>query len=153
LACLGAAGAVAPGLAACRATGSGAGALPDPGPIRIGLLVPQAGPYKTVGDDMTDGFQLYVKLAGGKFGGRRADIVSADEGDTAESGKAAARKLINEDRVSVLTGVANSAAMMAIKDDVQAAQIPLIGSNASPTGLVGVPYIWRTSFVNSEPGA
>jgi branched-chain amino acid transport system substrate-binding protein len=154
LAGLGAAGAVAPVLAACGSNENTATTtLPDVGPIRIGLLVPQAGVYKTIGDDLTNGFQLYVKLNGGKLGGRRADIVFADEGETADSGKASAQKLIKEDRVSVLSGVANSAVLLAIKDDIQAAQIPLIGSNASPANLVGVPYIWRTSFVNNEPGA
>jgi branched-chain amino acid transport system substrate-binding protein len=30
--------------------------------------------------------------------------------------------------------------------------VPLIGSNASPSELQGVVYIWRTSYVNTEPG-
>src|SRR5439155_26494327 len=61
-------------------------------------------------------------------------------------------KLLQQDRVSVLSGVVNSAVMLAIKDAVESAQIPLVGSNASPTNLQGVRYIWRTSFVNDEPG-
>jgi branched-chain amino acid transport system substrate-binding protein len=41
--------------------------------------------------------------------------------------------------------------MMAIRDLVESSQTPLIGSNASPTGLQGVRYIWRTSYIDDEP--
>jgi branched-chain amino acid transport system substrate-binding protein len=42
--------------------------------------------------------------------------------------------------------------MTAIRELVETSQTPLIGSNASPTSLQGVRYIWRTSYVNDEPG-
>jgi branched-chain amino acid transport system substrate-binding protein len=152
LAGLGAAGVAAPALAACGSKSTANQALSDAGPIKIGVVVPQTGGYKTIGDDLTNGFQLYLRLTGGRLSGRRADLVFADEGETAEAGKAAVDKLLTKDRVSVLTGVVNSAVMLAVKDEVEAAQIPLIGSNASPTNMQGVKYIWRTSFVNDEPG-
>jgi branched-chain amino acid transport system substrate-binding protein len=42
--------------------------------------------------------------------------------------------------------------MTAIRDTVEAAKIPLVGSNASPSSLQGVKYIWRTSWGASDPG-
>ena len=151
LATLGAAGAAAPVLSACSSS-TGTDKMVDEPPIRLGLLIPQSGVYKTIGDDLSNGFQMFIKLNGNKLGGRGVDLVFADEGETAESGKAAAAKLLKQDRVTALSGVVNSAVMNAIKDDVEGAQVPLVGSNASPTTLIGVKYIWRTSYVNDEPG-
>lgn len=122
------------------------------GPIRIGLLVPQSGVYKSLGDDMKAGFELYVKEKGNKLGGRDVQVVLADEGETADSGKAAADKLVKQDKVQVVTGVVNSAVMNGTVDLFETSGIPLVGSNASPTTLTGKTFVWRTSYVNDEPG-
>jgi branched-chain amino acid transport system substrate-binding protein len=124
----------------------------DDGPVRIGLLVPQSGIYSELGDDMKNAFELYVDLNDGQLGGREVEIILADEGETADSGQAGATKLIKSDEVVAVTGVVSSAVMNSIKDMVEGDGVPLVGSNASPTDLVDVEYIWRTSYVNDEPG-
>jgi branched-chain amino acid transport system substrate-binding protein len=155
LASLGAAGAGAPVLSACNSSprsGKGGTAARNKGTVKLGLLLPQTGGNKAIGDDATNGFNLYVKLAGGRLGGYVAQVVIADEGDGAASAKAAADRLIKQEKVLALSGVASAVSMIAIKDAVEAAQVPLIGSNASPVSLQGVRYIWRTSFVDDEAG-
>ncbi|MFZ3474121.1 ABC transporter substrate-binding protein [Streptomyces sp. 4.24] len=122
------------------------------GPVKIGLLVPQSGTYKALGDDMKQGFELYVAQHGGRLGGREVEIVVADEGETADSGKAAAEKLVKQDRVLAVSGVVSSATINGVKDLFETGKVPLVGSNASPTTLTGTKYIWRTSYVNDEPG-
>lgn len=122
------------------------------GPIRIGLLVPQSGVYKSLGDDMKAGFEQYVKEKGNKLGGRDVEVILADEGETADSGKAAADKLVKQDKVHVVTGIVNSAVMNGTVDLFESSGIPLVGSNASPTTLTGKKFVWRTSYVNDEPG-
>ncbi|MEU9997070.1 ABC transporter substrate-binding protein [Streptomyces sp. NPDC050848] len=122
------------------------------GPVKIGLLVPQSGIYKALGDDMKQGFELYVEQHGGKLGGREVEIVIADEGETADSGKAAAEKLVKQDRVLAVSGVVSSATINGVKDLFETNRIPLVGSNASPTTLTGTTHVWRTSYVNDEPG-
>ncbi|MEU9083772.1 ABC transporter substrate-binding protein [Streptomyces sp. NPDC048357] len=122
------------------------------GPVKIGLLVPQSGTYKALGDDMKQGFELYVAQHGGKLGGREVQIVVADEGETADSGKAAAEKLVKQDRVLAVSGVVSSATINGVKDLFETSKVPLVGSNASPTTLTGTRYVWRTSYVNDEPG-
>jgi branched-chain amino acid transport system substrate-binding protein len=124
----------------------------EKGTVKLGLLLPQSGVYKSLGDDMINGFKLYVNLNGGKLGGYQADIVVADEGETADSGRNAADKLLKQEKVLAVSGVVSSATMLAIKDTVELAQVPLVGANASPTNLIGPKYIWRTSYVNDEPG-
>ncbi|WP_371589651.1 ABC transporter substrate-binding protein [Streptomyces virginiae] len=122
------------------------------GPVKIGLLVPRSGTYKALGDEMKQGFELYVREHGGRLGGREVQIVVADEGETADSGKAAAEKLVKQDRVLAVGGVVSSATVNGVKDLFENSKIPLVGSNASPTTLTGTKYIWRTSYVNDEPG-
>ncbi|MGP3983562.1 ABC transporter substrate-binding protein [Streptomyces sp. KR80] len=119
---------------------------------KIGLLVPRSGIYKALGDDIKNGFELYVKERGGKLGGRNVEIVVADEGETADSGKAAAEKLVKQDRVLAVSGVVSSATINGAKDLFETSKVPLVGSNASPTTLTRAQYIWRTSYVNDEPG-
>jgi branched-chain amino acid transport system substrate-binding protein len=151
LAALGAGGVAAPILSACS-NGDGQPATSDLPQIKVGLVVPQSGVYKTIGDDLTNGFQLYLSLNNNVLGGRQVRLITVDEGETADSGKAAVERLIKQERVLALSGVASSATMDAVRDLVESSQTPLIGANASPTTLQGVRYIWRTSYVNDEPG-
>ena len=154
-AALGAAGVAAPVLSACSGEGADSAAnepvtVKGGPPIKIGMVVPQTGTFKPYGDEMANGFQLYLKLNGNKLGGRDVTLVTAEEGETADSGRAAAEKLIKQEKVLAVTGVVNPATMLAIRDLVESSQVPLIGSNASPVNIGGV-YIWRTSFIPTEP--
>jgi branched-chain amino acid transport system substrate-binding protein len=151
LAALGVGGSAASVLSACSA-GNSTSAAADLPAVKIGLVVPQSGVYKTIGDDLTNGFQLYLNTHDKHLGGRSVQLVTVDEGETPESGKAAVERLIKQEQVLALSGVASSTTMVEVRDLVESSQVPLIGSNASPTSLQGVRYIWRTSYVNDEPG-
>lgn len=149
------AGALALTLSACGGGTLGGGegeSTTNSGPIKIGLLVPQSGVYKSLGDDMKAGFETYLKETGNKLGGHDVEVILADEGETADSGKASAEKLVKQDKVAVVTGVVSSAVLNATADMFETSEIPLVGSNASPTTITGKKYIWRTSYVNDEPG-
>ncbi|GAB3303575.1 ABC transporter substrate-binding protein [Epidermidibacterium keratini] len=121
------------------------------GPVKIGLLVPQSGVYKSLGDDMKAGFEVYLEQNDNQLGGREVEVILADEGESPDTGKAAAQKLLEQDQVAAVTGVVSSLTMNAIADEFAAAQIPLVSSNASPVGLVK-DFVWRTSYENDEPG-
>ncbi|GAB3950081.1 hypothetical protein GCM10027614_49940 [Micromonospora vulcania] len=146
-------------LAALGTTGFAAGcgsdtdgqATSNRGPIKIGLIAPRAGGFKSIGDDITNGFQLFLDLHDQRLGGHPVTLLTADEGDTAKTGKAAVDDLLKQG-VLALTGVVNSSVMVNIRDTVEQARVPLIGSNASPSSLQSVVYIWRTSYVLDEAG-
>jgi branched-chain amino acid transport system substrate-binding protein len=147
-------------LAALGGTGLAAGCGSDvddegastPGsPIKIGLIVPGSGPNKAIGDEIINGFQLFLSLNDQQLGGHPVTVVQAEEGDTAKSGRDAVDRLVREG-VLALTGVVSSAVMSGIRYAVEEARVPLIGSNASPASLQSVLYIWRTSYVLDEPG-
>ncbi|GAB2939437.1 ABC transporter substrate-binding protein [Micromonospora polyrhachis] len=120
-------------------------------PIRIGLVAPRNGGDKPIGDEIVNGFRLYLELNDQLLGGHPVTLVTADEGETVATGTAAVDDLLKQG-VLALTGVAGSAVMLGIRDTVEQAQVPLVGSNASPTALEKVDYIWRTSFRDDESG-
>lgn len=120
-------------------------------PVNVGLIAPQSGTGKAVGDELRNGFQLYLDLNDGVLGGHPVNLLVADEGETVKSGKAAVEGLLKQG-VLALTGVASSAVMFGIRDVIEQARVPLIGSNASPSSLQSVVYIWRTSYVLDEAG-
>jgi branched-chain amino acid transport system substrate-binding protein len=153
LAALGAAGVGGGALAACGG-GSDADDTTEPRSdtvVRIGLLVPQTGGYKTIGDDIVNGFQLYLDLHQGRLGGHPVDLVTADEGETDKTGRAGLTQLLDKGVLAV-SGVVSSTVMLAIRDAIFQAKVPLVGSNASPVTLQGNVYIWRTSYLNNECG-
>jgi branched-chain amino acid transport system substrate-binding protein len=151
---LGAAGAAVPLLSACgnSSTSQSTASQTDDQTIRVGLVIPQKGTNKPLGDDLTFGFELYLNLHGTKLGNHPVQLFLAEEGDDADSGKAAVNQLVKQHNCQILSGVASPVVMTGIRDTVEAAQVPLIGSNGSPSDLGGVKYIWRTSYVSGESG-
>src|SRR5699024_5147959 len=140
--------------AACGGSSLGGGSSEDAieGEVKIGLLVPQSGVYKPLGDDMKNAFELYLDQHDGKLGGHEVDLRVADEGETPETGRSAATKLLEQDEVLAVSGVVSSAVMNSVKEMFESKEVPLVGSNASPTTLTDAEYIWRASYVNDEPG-
>ncbi|SBT49584.1 ABC transporter substrate-binding protein [Micromonospora auratinigra] len=140
------------GLAAGCGSDTDAGSGSGPGrPIKIGLIVPGVGPNKAIGDEITNGFQLFLTLNDQQLGGHPVTVVPAEEGENAKSGQDAVNRLVKEG-VLALTGVVGATVMSGIRETVEEARVPLIGSNASPASLQSVVYIWRTSYVLDEPG-
>ena len=139
-------------LTACGGGLGSDGEVDSDGPVKIGLLVPQSGVYKALGDDMKNGYELYLEQNDNMLGGREVETVLADEGEEASTGQAAAEKLVKRDNVLAVTGVVSSATMTGVADLFESSKVPLVGSNASPTTLTDAEYIWRTSYINDEPG-
>jgi branched-chain amino acid transport system substrate-binding protein len=149
---LGAAGAAVPLLSACDSSSDSGSTAQAKGSVKIGLLLPETGANKPLGDDMRNGFELFLELNGTRLGGYDVQLIRADEGETGESGKAGMEKLRSAG-VHAVSGVASAPVMTAVREVVESAHIPLIGSNASPQDLLSTLYIWRTSYVDNEPGA
>jgi branched-chain amino acid transport system substrate-binding protein len=133
------------------AAGCGKDAPADPGSVKIGLVVSLSGTYQAVGTDMRDGFELYLDLHDHRFGGRRVDLVVADEGDGAPTAVPAATKLIQSDGVVALAGVVGGGSVAGIVPLLVENEIPLVASNGRPN-LTDPSWVWTTSFLSVEPG-
>jgi branched-chain amino acid transport system substrate-binding protein len=121
--------------------------------VRIGFVASLSGIYQTVGEDMRDGFQLYLDHNDGKLGGRPVDVVVADEGDGPATALPAAERLIVQEQVVALAGIVGGGSYAAIAPLASEHQIPLVGANGRPTlSPDEVDWLWHTSFISDEPG-
>ncbi len=121
--------------------------------VTVGLLVPKSGVYVPVGTDMENGFKLYLKEHGNKLGGHAIEVKVVDEGAGPKTGVPAAQSLAQDETVSAVVGIVNSAVVLGAKDAFIEAKKPLIVTNAGADAITGVAssdYVWRTSFSNSE---
>jgi branched-chain amino acid transport system substrate-binding protein len=144
-------------LAACGggSLSEGGGGSENEGPVKIGLSVPISGVYASLGEDMTQGFELYLEQNDGQLGGRDIEVVKADEGESPQTGVPATTKLVTQNQVSAVVGIVNSATALGLKDTFVQSEVPLVIANAGADELTddASPYIWRTSFTNGQVGA
>ncbi|MFI6082441.1 ABC transporter substrate-binding protein [Streptomyces sp. NPDC051217] len=143
------AAAIALGLAAVTGCSSDSGAGDDT--VKIGLVASLSGTYEAVGTELRKGFELYLATHDNKLGGRKAELVVADEGDGPPTAVPAATKLIKKDKVDALTGLVGGGSVNAVLPLIDQAKIPLLGSNARPP-VKDMKYVWTTSFLSDEPG-
>ena len=151
LGAMGAAGALA-ALPGCGKRGEPAGG----GRIKVGLVVPQAGVYASIGADMQHGWELWLERHGGKLGKFEVTTVVADEGETPQTGVPAIQKLLQNDQVDVIVGIATSPVALGAQSIVAEAKKLLIVGNAGAGALTAAaknPYVWRTSFTNAQIAA
>lgn len=142
------------GCAGGSSLGGGGSSDSATGTLKVGLIATLSGTEAPSGQDMVNGFKLYLSEHDNKLGGRKVDLIVANGGGTPAAGLAAAQKLIRQDHVDVLTGITISPVGLAIRDLVTSSKVPLVISNAGANALTGKqesPYIWRVSFANCQP--
>jgi branched-chain amino acid transport system substrate-binding protein len=124
----------------------------DTSPVTVGLLVPTSGVFAPLGEDMTQGFELYLEQNDGKLGGREVKLEKVDEGGGPDTGIPAAQRLVQQE-VDAVVGIVNSAIALGVTQLFNEAQIPLIVANAGANDITGAKasdYVWRTSFATGE---
>ncbi len=146
-------------LAGLGVTGLAAGCTDDddvrPGPgdaLRIGLVAPRSGPLKVIGEQLVNGFQLYLDEQDRRLGGYPVELVVLDEGENTKSGAAAIGRLLDQ-QVLAVVGIANSACLVSARTRIERGQIPVLAANGIPEKLQGATYLWSTSYAEHEPGA
>ncbi len=126
------------------------------GTVRVGLVIPQAGVYTPLGEDMQQGWDLWLEQNDGRMGEYEVETVVADEGEGPDTGVPAIQRLLQEEQVDVVVGIVNSATALGAADQFTEAQKLLIVANAGAgdiTGDAASPYVWRTSFTNAQVAA
>lgn len=126
----------------------------DPETVKIGFVASLSGIYQSVGEDMRDGFELYLELNDGRLGGRPVELLTADEGDGPGTALPAAERLIRQDRVVALAGIVGGGSYAAISPVATEHELPLVGANGRPTLAADeVEWLWHTSYISDQPGA
>src|SRR3990170_3886176 len=135
----------------------GPGAMPQAhaqGPVKIGFIHTDRGPFAQPGADMRDGFLLYWGEIGNRAGGRAVEILTeGNETNKADEGLTKARKLVERDSVHILGGIIETPVAYALRSYVIEKKIPFLIANAGADGLTQAQrseYIFRSAFSNSD---
>jgi branched-chain amino acid transport system substrate-binding protein len=120
-------------------------------PIKIGFVAVLSGPQGALGQDQYDGFMMVVERNGGKLGGVPVQILKEDSQLKPEVATQVVQKLIEKEKVSIITGITFSNEMMAVHKPITEKEVFLIGSNTGPSPFAGAqcsPYQFIVSWQN-----
>jgi branched-chain amino acid transport system substrate-binding protein len=117
--------------------------------VKVGFISTLSGPNAAIGTDIRDGFNLAVKLAGGKLGGLPAEVLVADDQLNPDVAKQNADRMLKRDRVDFVTGTVFSNVVLAIAPQVIASKTFFVGPNAGPAQYTGAqcnPFFFVSSW-------
>ncbi len=116
--------------------------------IRIGFISSLSNPALAAGPQLLDGFKLGIEDSGGKLGGTDVDLVVADDQGKPDVGVQIARRMMDEDKVQIITGIVPSNIMLAVAHTVLPRKIFIVSVQAGPSQLAGAecnPYFFAAS--------
>jgi branched-chain amino acid transport system substrate-binding protein len=119
--------------------------------IKIGFISTLSGPSAALGVDIRDGFQLAVKMNGGKLGGLPAEVLIGDDQFKPDVGRQLAERYVRLEKVNFLTGMVFSNIMLAAAPMAWENKIIYVSPNAAPSPLAGKqcnPYNFVVSWPN-----
>ncbi len=105
--------------------------------LKIGLITTLSGPEGVLGAETRDAFQLALKLRNGMLGGQKVELVIGDDQTKPDVGRQLADKMMESDRVKIVTGVIFSNVLLSIAKPVLDNGLVLVSSNAGPSDLAG----------------
>ena len=120
-------------------------------PLKIGLITTLSGPGAGLGIDIRDGFALAVQHRGGKLGGLDTQVIEADDQQKPDVAVGLVNRMVERDRVHMVTGVVWSNLALAMMPTLAAAQTFFISPNAGPSQLAGAqcnPYFFNAAYQN-----
>ncbi len=125
----------------------------DDDAVTIGLLNPLTGPFAALGEDVNDGFQLYLDEHDGRIAGRDIEVVVEDEANDASVAMEAAERMVEVEDVDAIVGFVNSGVAYGASTYIAEAGVPLIISVAGADDLTqrdAVGNIFRVSYTGSS---
>ena len=84
--------------------------------IRIGVMATLEGALTTLGEDGVRGAQVALKQAGGKLLGKDVELLFTSTNASPDSALRAAKKLVEQDKVSIIVGPLSGSEGIAIRD-------------------------------------
>src|SRR5256885_2718246 len=123
-------------------------------PVKIGLVLPYTGVYAVLGESITQGMELVFARENWTVAGRKIEMIKEDDEMKPPVGIRKTEKLIDSDKVDILTGPVHSGILMGMRDKVHSSKTILIVSNAGADAISRErcsKWIFRTSFSNWQP--
>ena len=130
-----------------------AGSLHAQEKIRLGWIGALSGPLNLVGAEQKRGFDLALEQLGGKLGGIPVEVVTADSKSNPGATVQEMSRLIEKERVDLITGLTASNEIVAGVKPINDAKVFFIGANGGPQQVAGEgcsPYYFNASFQNEQ---
>jgi branched-chain amino acid transport system substrate-binding protein len=124
------------------------------GSVKVGILLPYSGVYAVLGEHITEAMELVFARENWTVAGRKIELIKEDTEAKPPVGIRKADKLIDSDKVDILTGPVHSGVLAGIRDKVHNSKTILIVSNAGADQISRERcsrWIFRTSFSNWQP--
>jgi len=98
----------------------------DAEPIKIGYIVPQSGQSAGPGTEISKGMQLYMDQINHKMAGRSVKVIIESDDSTPATGLAKVHKLVDTDKVDLLSGLNLSNVLYGLAPAVENYKIPFV---------------------------
>ena len=121
--------------------------------LKVGVITTLSGPPAVLGQQLRNGFELAVKMLGGKLGGRDTEILVADDELKPDVAVTKVKAMIDRDKVDFVVGPIFSNILGAIEKPVTEANVFLISPNAGSSSFAGKdcsPNFFVTSYQNDQ---
>jgi len=105
--------------------------------IKIGYMATMSGPAASLGIDILDGFKLGMKHKGDKLGGLPVELIVGDDQLKPGVGVQVAMRMIEKEKIDIMTGIVFSNVAMAVVPKVVRDGIVYLSANAGPSKLAG----------------
>jgi len=124
------------------------------GAIRIGMLAPLTGPFAQIGKDMVNGTEMYLDEINRQVAGRKIELTVEDTEGNPATALNKSRKLVDQDRVHLLTGGLLASVGYALQPYIDAQKIPAtypVIAADDITQRKPARWIVRTGWATSQP--
>lgn len=118
-------------------------------PVKIGVITTLSGGGAGLGIDMRDAFVLAIKQSGNKD----IELVIEDDAQKPEIAVQLAEKMIQSDKVDLMTGIIWSNLAMAVVPSAVAQDVIYLSPNAGPSALAGAkchPNYFNVAYQNDN---
>lgn len=118
-------------------------------PVKIGVITTLSGGGAGLGTDMRDAFVLAMKQSGNKD----VELVIEDDAQKPEIAVQIAEKMIQSDKVDLMTGIIWSNLAMAVVPNAVSQDIIYLSPNAGPSALAGAkcsPNYFNVAYQNDN---
>lgn len=135
-------------------TSSNNSTLPNEGEIlKLGVITPLTGRGAAYGEQQHDAIALAVDLInqeGGIDGKIKIEMIEEDDKTDPSVGVTVAKKLIEQEKVSVVAGSAASLVTLAFMQVNEQYKVPLVNTFAGSPKITesGYEYVWRVGFTD-----
>ena len=122
-------------------------------PIKVGFLAPMSGIFAQAGKDMLDGLKMGLEASGGQVAGRKVELIEEDTEGNPATAQAKYRKLVQQDKIHVLTGVLLANIGYALVPPIERDQLPSLFLTTPDDLTKRRPPKWilRSNFAASQP--